>query len=268
MERDDLPEGYYLPLGDGRYQATEATESPWSADAQHGGPPTALLATVAEATTGAPGLRLARITAELLGPIPRGEVVVRATTSRPGRRVAMTDVVMEAGGRAVVAARTWHVAAAATPPPVPDRGGAAPPPPGSVPEDPSYFPAVRPGWGYGVAAEWRFTGGGWAVPGPGAVWVRPRIPLVAGTELTGLQRALVVADAANGVSAELALGDWVFVPPSVTVHLRRHPEGDWVHLAARTLLGGDGIGLTTGELSDERGLVGVVDQPLLVAPAG
>ena len=40
------PEAYYLPRGNGRYEPTWATESPWDRKAQHGGPPAALLAHV------------------------------------------------------------------------------------------------------------------------------------------------------------------------------------------------------------------------------
>ena len=46
------------------------------------------------------------------------------------------------------------------------------------------------------------------------------MPLVAGEEPTGLQRVLAVADSANGVSAVLPLGDWLFINPELTVHLR------------------------------------------------
>jgi hypothetical protein len=31
------PEAYYLPRGNGRYEPTRATESPWDRRAQHGG---------------------------------------------------------------------------------------------------------------------------------------------------------------------------------------------------------------------------------------
>ena len=37
------PRAFYLPLGDDRFESTLATAGPWSADAQHGGPPSALL---------------------------------------------------------------------------------------------------------------------------------------------------------------------------------------------------------------------------------
>jgi hypothetical protein len=52
-------DAFYLPLGDNRYEPTRAPESPWDRDAQHGGPPAALLAHLIDATV-EEGLRLAR----------------------------------------------------------------------------------------------------------------------------------------------------------------------------------------------------------------
>jgi hypothetical protein len=62
-----------LPRGDGRYEQTRATESPWDRRAQHGGPPAALLAHVIDQTVEGP-LRIARISVDILGPIPLREV--------------------------------------------------------------------------------------------------------------------------------------------------------------------------------------------------
>ena len=42
IQPPDEPEAYYLPRGNGRYEPTRATESPWDRKAQHGGPPAAL----------------------------------------------------------------------------------------------------------------------------------------------------------------------------------------------------------------------------------
>jgi acyl-CoA thioesterase len=53
----------------------------------------------------------------------------------------------------------------------------------------------------------------------------------------------------------------------VTITLHRYPVGDWVLLAARSDLADDGLGSTSGTLSDESGPLGTVTQPLLVAPA-
>jgi hypothetical protein len=38
-----VADSFYVPLGDGRWQATVHTSGPWDARAQHGGPPSALL---------------------------------------------------------------------------------------------------------------------------------------------------------------------------------------------------------------------------------
>ncbi|MGI8880548.1 MAG: acyl-CoA thioesterase domain-containing protein, partial [Jatrophihabitans sp.] len=120
----DAP-AYFLPLGDGRYQPTDATTSPWDDSAQHGGPPTALLATVIDRALASPSQRLARITVEFLGPIPRRELSVQSRVIRPGKRIALSEATMVVDGRPVAIARAWHVATGAAPPdgtrrPLPD----------------------------------------------------------------------------------------------------------------------------------------------------
>src|SRR5207237_8987655 len=93
---------FYEPLDvSGHYRATAAPAGPWDPGAQHGGPPAALLATVVEACEPAAGFRLARITVELLSPVPVRDVVVRAGVVRPGRRVRLVEATMEADGRPV-----------------------------------------------------------------------------------------------------------------------------------------------------------------------
>ena len=127
-----------------------------------------------------------------------------------------------------------------------------------------YFADVDPQWGYGRAVEWRFVSGGFTTMGPALVWARPSMPLVAGELATGLQRTLIVADSANGLSAELPMRDWLFIPPSLSVTVYREPTGDWLLLNAHTVIDGRGIGLSQATLSDELGEFGVASQPLLV----
>src|SRR6266567_3086106 len=56
-----------LAGGNGRYEPTRATESPWDRTAQHGGPPAALLAHVIDQTVEGP-FRIGRISVDILGP--------------------------------------------------------------------------------------------------------------------------------------------------------------------------------------------------------
>ncbi|WP_448616191.1 thioesterase family protein [Modestobacter sp. URMC 112] len=251
-------EAFYLPLGENRFAPSRATESPWDHSAQHGGPPSALLAHLATAAAG-DHMRAARISVDFLGPIPRRELTVEVSPVRPGRRIDLTEAAMTVDGRTVAVARVWSLATGPTPPVVTEL---TPPPP--VPDESDQVFPHLPDWGYGQAIDWRYTAGSPEKPGPADVWTRLRVPLIAGQDPTGLDRTLVAADAANGISLELPLGDWWSIPPGMTTHLTREPDGDWVHLACRTQIAADGIGLCLGTISDARGAIGEVSQPLLV----
>jgi hypothetical protein len=252
---------FYLPLGDGRFEPTEFTESPWDTRMQHGGPPAALLAHAM-----APGgdLRLGRISVDFLGPIPRKPLSVEVTTVKPGRLTALHEARLVVDGKVAVVARGWHLAAGPKPAIV-----TAPEPVPAIP--PTTDPATDPwkNWGYGKAIEWRFREGGFGqYRGHADVWTRVLHPLIAGEEITGVERALVVADAANGLSAVLDLTEWLSIPPGMTTTMLRPAEGEWVRLACRSEVTADGLGLCTGTLSDESGTVGAVSQPLLVRSRG
>ena len=261
---DDAP-AFYRPAGPGRYAPTRATESPWDHTAQHGGPPAALLAqAIDDAVPGAADgtMRLARISLDFLGPIPRREVEVEVSPVKPGRRVHLTDARMVVDGRAVVLARAWHVATGPQPP----AAGASFPEISALPgpREQRYF-FGQDDWGYGRAIEWRFVQSDFTELGPADVWTRVRIPLIDGEPLRGLHRALIVADSANGLSAELPLAEWFSIPPTMSTTFLRHPEGEWVNLAASTRFAADGLGVTHAGLADATGWLGEVSQPLLVA---
>jgi hypothetical protein len=119
---------------------------------------------------------------------------------------------------------------------------------------------------YGDAIEWRFADGGYADLGPATVWTRCRIPLVRGSALTGIQRVLIMVDAANGISAVLPFATWTFVPIDLIVTAYRIPEAEWVGMAAQTTISPDGIGVTETILFDAGGAFGRALQTLYVAP--
>jgi hypothetical protein len=268
---------FFLPTGADTFQATAATQGPWDPNAMHGGPPAALVATLLarRAAELSPTLRLARLSLDFLGGLPLGELAAAVTIARPGKRVALLEATLSAGGRTVLVGRGWFINAAEAGEDSPARlagdlaAGEVPPlaapPPLPPAEQPQRFFSADHEFGYGQANEWRFTSGGFDQQGPGAAWSRPRIPLIAGEPLTGLQRLLILADAANGVSGTLDWNHWVFIPPGLTVTLLREPVGEWTHLAARTTLGDDGIALCHGHLSDAHGPVALVSQPVLVS---
>ena len=256
----NAPAAFYERIDDHAFAATAATQSPWDARLQHGSPPTALLARAMLARHPRDGMRLARISAEFLGPIPLATMQVRTRIARPGRRIEMLEGVIESDGREVVLARGWRIATGAerSVPPAASEPDTAPPlpPEGSLPAWLQFF-------GYGRALEWRYAHGEHGF-GPAAVWTRPRVPLIAGEPPEPLDRALLIADSANGISRELPMDEWLFVPPSLSLALERYPAGDWTLLEARTTLSHDGLGITASRLADATGYFAVGSQALLV----
>jgi len=240
-----------------------ATTGPWFADAQHGGPPAGLLVRAFERCDPRPGTQLSRVTIEVLGPIPAGDIEVRAAVERPGRTIELLGGEMLAGGRTVLRARAWRLAVGGT---AEVASGAEP---GLPPPDTAELRTARQdGWlpGYIDAVEWRWVSGGWDVEGPGVVWGHPRTPLVEGEETTPLQRMAVVGDSANGIGSPLDIRRWLYVNTELTLHVHRAPVGDWVGVRASSVIGPTGLGTATGLLFDEHGHVGRTTQGLIVRP--
>src|SRR5437899_12859568 len=80
-----------------RFVPTELCRGPWSPDAQHGGPPAALLARAAERFEGGEEMPVARLTVELLRPVPLVPLTVPLRWARPGRKVQTVAAALRAG---------------------------------------------------------------------------------------------------------------------------------------------------------------------------
>lgn len=256
-----MTDAFFLPLGEDRWQATAHTSGPWDARFQHGGPPSALLGRAIERCAPRAELAVARVTVELLGAVPVGELALRVRLARPGRSVELVEAALTAAGRDVARAQAWRVLRTAAPA-VPPRHPPAPPLPDRGADQ------VPGGWlsGYLSAVEWRFVRGRLDHPGPATAWTRLRVPIVPDEEPSPLQRVLAVADSGNGISSELEIASWHFINPELSVHLHREAVGEWVCLDAATTISPGGVGLATSVLSDLDGPVAVGAQSLLVAP--
>jgi hypothetical protein len=253
-------DSFYVPLGDDRWSATHHTTGPWDRRYQHGGPPSALLGRAVERCSPRDDMVVARVTVEILGAVPVGELELRSRVARPGRSVELVEAVLSAGGRDVARAAAWRVLR--TTRSVPSRSSAPPPLPAQA------TTVVAEGWvgGYLSAVEWRFADGGFGIEGPARAWTRLRHPLVPDEPNSPLTRVLSVADSGNGLSSELDVTTWHFINPELTVHLHREAVGEWVCVAATTAISEGGAGLATTALSDLDGPIGVGAQSLLVAP--
>jgi Thioesterase-like superfamily len=248
---------------EGSYLARPETGGPWAPDLQHGGPPNALLVHAAQrlahAETGRADLLGMRLAAEFVGPVPVGEVATEARIVRAARSAVLVETVLRAGGRDCVHARVWLVG---------DRDTTAIAPPASAPaEPPDGLPGLAASFPYGDSIEWRLVRGNINQPGPGAAWARPRIDLLDGQRLSGLQRAVLIGDSASGVSSALDWSQWSFLNIDLDVHLARPVVGDWLYLDAATQLGTNGSALARSTLADVCGPIGATAQTLVVAPS-
>jgi Thioesterase-like superfamily len=252
---------FWIPEGEHVFRATIHTQGPWNPQFQHGGPPAALLVRQMEQCAPRPEMVLARVAIDILGPIPLATLQATARIVRPGRRVELLEAFLEYEGRPVMHASGWRIQVPSMRPPVTETGTVPPLP---LQEDDV---TARPEWqcGFLAATEWRFVRGSYALPGSAVVWTRLRYPLIEGEEVTPAQRLLAAADSANGISSPLDIRSWQFVPPELTVHCLRPPVGEWICLDARTQIQSEGVGLTTADLYDERGLVGRSAQALLIS---
>ena len=248
---------FYEPR-DGQLVPSELTRGPWDPNAQHAGPPSALIVRALERCRPREGLRLGRISIDILGPVPLAPLTVEARVVRPGRSVELLEATLAGPGGELMRASAWRAAAGdlslpdgdGKPPPGPEHGKAG-----------DYFPTGED-VGYHTAMEYSFVKGGFLEPGPATVWMRMRGALVAGERPSPLERLMVVADVGNGISAVLDWREYLFINTELTVHLLRPPEGDWIGVDAVTRV--DGLGLAESVLYDERGRIGRGAQTLLV----
>jgi len=261
------PTAAYTRLGPHRVRASALTRGPWDPGHQHAGPPIALVCGAIEARAHEHGLtHLARLTANLLRPVPIGELTVEVMTDYAGRNAGHFSAHLVAGDKEV--ARFTALAQRETPLALPAGlpGHPLPAPPRAPDATPGgLFPFDDGSPGYGRLVETRVARGT-IFDGPSAVWFRLRHPLVEGEPASGYQRTAVAADSGNGISGVLDYRQYSFVNADLTIHWLRRPVGEWVLLDARTCLGDQGCGLAESTLYDAQGLLGRSVQSLAVRP--
>jgi len=256
----------FEPDGD-RFLPSELTRGPWSPDAQHGGPPAALLARCVERFEGADAMHVARLTTELLRPVPLSPLTVETRLIRPGRNVQLIQASLFAGESEV--ARTCGLRIRRSEIDMPKECAEPAPPAG--PETLKRSFSTLPGGSqvhvafHSHAVEHRFLSGAFDQPGAAIDWIRLTVPLVAGEATSPAARVAATADFGNGVSWVLPRTEgYTFINPDLTIYLYRLPVGEWICLEAATYAEPHGIGLAESRLWDESGAIGRSLQSLLL----
>lgn len=259
-------EALYLPDGD-RYVPTPLTTGPWDPGAQHGGAPSALLVHAIEAVDAPAPVQVARLTFELMRPVPLSPLRVRTEVVRPGRKVQLVQAsLLDGDDTEVMRATALRI-----------RTADLDVPPEAVPEDP-----VPPGPEHGEALQFAagmapegtafhkdaneilFVEGGFDRPGPATGWIRLRPDVVAGRPTSPIMRLAAAADFGNGFSWAVPRDRWIFINPDLTIHVSRPPVGEWICLRSVTHPGPAGAALAESALYDGDGRVGRSVQSLLL----
>jgi acyl-coenzyme A thioesterase PaaI-like protein len=234
---------------------------PWDINMQHGSAPAALAVWAAEAIPTRAPMGIARVTIDLMRPVPIAPLRLQTEVLREGSKIQLCAVRLLAGDVVVVGATVLKIKARemALPPEVADIVPELPGPDQAREEQPNFSssPFVR-----GVSM--RAARGRFGVPGPGAIWYRVDWPLVEASPVSQAMRAVVAADFCNGTSAALDFRQWTFINADLTVSFARQPVGAWILLDAESWIGPDGAGLAMARLADQRGYFGRAVQSLVV----
>jgi hypothetical protein len=244
-----------------RVDVSPNAAGPWDPSMQHGSAPAALVVWAAEAMPAPVPMRIARVTVDLMRPVPLAPLTLETEVLRAGRKIQLCSIRLLAGGVAVVNATVLKIKTQALS--LPSDVAEAPvelPSPEQSREDPAKF-SNSP---FVAGMSLRAARGQFGVPGPGAIWYRVDRPLVEGFGVSQAMRAVVAADFCNGTSAALDFREWTFINADLTLSLAREPVGEWVLLDAESWIGPDGAGLAMARLADSSGYFGRAVQSLVI----
>jgi hypothetical protein len=206
-------------------------------------------------------MRIARVTVDLMRPVPLAPLTLRTEVLREGRKIQLCAVKLYADHGVVAAASVLKVRAQpqTLPPEIADRPVGLPGPDASFPEpaDFSASPFVK-------GMSLRAARGRFGMPGPGAIWYRCDWPMIAGQAVSQAMRAVVAADFCNGTAPALDFREWIFLNADLTMNMAREPVGEWILLDGESWIGPDGTGLAMARLADQHGTFGRAVQSLVV----
>jgi hypothetical protein len=228
-----VSESFFVPDGPDVFVPTDHTIGPWDARSQHGGPPAALLGRSIESAPGGEDKHIARVTFDLLRPVPLDPLSVGCEVVRPARRVDLVEASLRTGDTLVMRASAWRIRTNSLDLPEP-ASDPVEGPENAASLEPFGSPATHTDDYYLAAMDIRFVEGVLLAGGPATAWFRARYPLVADEDNSPLTAVLIAIDSASGISAELDPRKWLFINPDLDVHLARYPTDGWVCIDARS----------------------------------
>jgi hypothetical protein len=234
---------------------------PWDRRMQHGSAPASLVTWAAERIPTPVPMAIARVTIDLMRPVPVAPLTIATEVLREGRKIQLCEIKLLADGVQVVGATVLKIKTQALT--LPDDVGELPvnlpSPEDSLAEDghAATSPFVR-------SVSMRAARGRFGQAGAGAIWFRVDHPLIAGEAISQAMRAVVAADFSNGTASTLDFRAWTYINADLTVNFSRQPVGEWILLDGESSIGPDGAGLAMSRLADRQGYFGRAVQSLVI----
>lgn len=254
------PESYFVALGQGHYRATEAVSGAWNEAEQHIAMPLGLMVHAVEtdaAQRREDPLQISRLSFDILGTVPVGDVRVEVEVLRPGRTIELVQARLSHHDRTIVMLRAWLL----------QRFESSALEGTELPAIPSW--EQMPSWE--ASNEWpgafiRSIEGRRISHGAGRsqAWVRTDLPLVHGERFSQTAAFCGLLDVANGLAVRVSPQQALYPNVDLTASFFRTPHGERVGYDTDVSFGPSGLGVTHSVIHDTEGPVGVVTQTLTV----
>jgi hypothetical protein len=216
-----------------------------------------------ERADGVETMHVARITVELLRPVPLEPLSLAVRMVRPGRKVQLVEATLSTDAHDVARALALRIRRIDLPIPdgLPmDTETVGPPERGkSLAMTKNFYDGF-----HNRAVEHRFVRGTFREAGGSTDWIRLTVPLIEGEATSPLCRVAAVADFGNGISGVLPPERFTYINPDLTISLHRYPRDEWVCLDARTRVERNGVGMAESRLFDRDGPIGRAVQCLIL----
>ena len=253
----------FFSRDDDWYIGNGSARGPWTDDACHAGPVTAVVAGELEKTV--TDKQLVRLTIVFRRPVPLMGFRVDTVLDRDGRSASTASAtILGRDDKVYGTATSMHIVA--------DDFENMPtstiPAPDPTTRVSGQFPVRRARHGlpfFGNSIEVGYLSDAPKRHGPNTMWVRSS-PIVEGETPTPFQTMCPISDCGNGISSNADFSSTSFVNPDLTIVAYRLPESEWLASEAISFWEPTGIGMSQATLFDERGSIGTALQTLIVRP--
>ncbi|WIM68398.1 thioesterase family protein [Corynebacterium breve] len=246
----------FTRTGSTTFAPTRNTEGAWSAEDFHFASLAGLIVHETLRVRGDDSRHISRVSYDILGRLPYGEVEISVKTIRPGRQIELVQTTVRLGDRDAIVARIWFLEPAET-----EAAAACEipflPNPDDCPER-----VLSEIWEGGHLKQVHARHALVPRPGRAATWLTSPNQIVDGEERNAVAEFFSRIDIANGIAARQEPNEWAYPNVDLTVHLFRQPKGTWTGLDTTVTWGSEGVGLTSSVLHDVEGPVGRAEQSI------